>query len=707
VALVGPGKAKDAVTPRFTQRDSVFRRLLVGVVLFLVFWAVLYGNVLPDRVVLEVGEASPSDVPVPRETVNRLETERLRKEAADAIPDVYHEDSSALGEALEEIKAAFAGVEAILADVELGEEAKLIALQEGWGSHFPEDTLASLALVSPQELAEARVAMEALVTTLMVSGIKPDTLENYRRQVDMETEAMALPGELKQFSAWVAKSSLRANLLYNAQETEARRQAAIEQVLPVKLARGEVIVRKGQKVTEDHMALLEDLGLVHSGPDISDLVGSGLLSGILVGSVALYLRLFNRDVSESESRLVLLGLMAAVTLLIAQVFQPISGFLAPVAAGTMLMATLIEPRLAVVSGVILSVMVSVMNGWDMRFFLAGTVGGLMGVLGVSRVGQRSDFMRAGFLVSSAVVAVVVTSHLIMGASLSDLASWRTLLWGALNGIVSAILTMGCLPYLEILFQVMTPMKLIELSNPNRPLLRRLLMEAPGTYHHSVMVANLAEAATEAVGGDSLLARVGSYYHDVGKVKRPYFFIDNQFGLENPHDRLSPSLSTLIVTSHVKDGLELAREHKVPEPVQEFIRSHHGTSLVSYFYSRAAEEGKCEGVPESDFRYDGPKPSTRETAIVMLADGVEAAVRSLTKPTPARVEGVVKKIIKERLYDGQLDHSDLTFKDLDAIGDAFVKALSGMFHPRIEYPESVLREMERQKNGAKISAHGQG
>jgi len=707
VTLAGPGKAGDSATPRLTQRNSVFRRLLVGVVLFLVFWAVLYGNVLPDRVVLEVGEAAPSDVSVPRETVNRLETERLRKEAADAIPDVYHEDSSALGEALEEIKAAFQEVEAIVTDDELDEEAKLAALQEGWGSHFPEETLASLALVSPQELAEARLAMEALVTTLMVSGIKPDALDNYRRQVDMETEALAMSSELKQFSAWVAKSSLRVNLVYNAQETEARRRTAMEQVLPVKLARGEVIVRKGQKVTEEHMALLEDLGLVQSGPDVSDLVGSGILSGILVGSVALYLRFFNRDVFESESRLILLGLIAAVTLLIAQVFQPISGFLAPVAAGTMLMATLIEPRLAVVSGMALSVMVSVMNGWDMRFFLAGTVGGLAGVLGVSRVGQRSDFMRAGFLVSSAVVLVVITSHLIMGASLGDLASWRSILWGGLNGIVSAILTMGCLPYLEILFQVMTPVKLIELSNPNRPLLRRLLMEAPGTYHHSVMVANLAEAATEAVGGDSLLARVGSYYHDVGKVKRPYFFIDNQFGLENPHDRLSPSLSTLIVTSHVKDGLELAREHKVPEPVQEFIRTHHGTSLVSYFYSRAAEEGKCEDLPESDFRYDGPKPSTRETAIVMLADGVEAAVRSLTKPTPARVEGVVKKIIKERLYDGQLDHSDLTFKDLDTIGDAFVKALSGMFHPRIEYPESVLREMERQRNGAKISAQGQG
>lgn len=687
--------------PRSLEKDSSLRRLGVGFLAFLVIWAVLYANLLPDRVSLEVGEAAPEDVSVPRETTNRIETERLRAEAAAAVPDVYHEDARALEEVLAEIRGAFEELGDLLADGELDEESRLEALKERWEGDLEPGVLEGLAALSLEDLREGRSGTESIVASLMQSGVKAESLESYQKQLEIEALEFPVTDALRTFCTFVGKNALKPNLIYSASETEARKLLAIEQVQPVKLARGEVIVRKGQKVTAEHMALLEDLGLIQSGPDISDLLGAGLMAALIVGSVGVYLGCFNSDVYRSESRLVLLMLVFVAVLLMAQVFQPISGFLAPVAALTMLVATLIEARLAIFCGMMLSATVCIIQGWDMTYFVVGAVGGLAGVYGVSRVGQRSDFMRAGFVVSTASILAITSMVLMMGNSLADLAPWRGLLWGALNGVVSAIITMGSLPYLEIMFHVITPMKLIELSNPNRPLLKRLLMEAPGTYHHSVMVANLAEAATEAVGGDSLLARVGSYYHDVGKVKRPYFFIDNQFGQENPHDRLSPSLSTLIITSHVKDGLEMAEEHKVPEPVKEFIRTHHGTSLVSFFYNRAAED-RDEGPAESDFRYEGPKPSTRETAIVMLADGVEAAVRSLTKPTPGRIEGIVKRIIKERLNDGQLDKCDLTFQDLDIIADTFARVLSGMFHPRVEYPENVLKEMERRNtNGGSV------
>ncbi|HEY8393424.1 MAG TPA: HDIG domain-containing metalloprotein, partial [Thermaerobacter sp.] len=215
-------------------------------------------------------------------------------------------------------------------------------------------------------------------------------------------------------------------------------------------------------------------------------------------------------------------------------------------------------------------------------------------------------------------------------------------------------------------------------------------------HHSLMVANLAEAAVEEVGGNSLLARVGAYYHDVGKIKRPYFFIENQFGGENPHDRLSPNLSALIITAHVKDGVELARQHGLPEEIIRFIREHHGTTRVEYFLRRAQEQGEPDQVMEANFRYDGPPPTTRETAVVMLADAVEATVRSLGHLTPGRIEQVVRKVIKDRLNDGQLDQADLTLRDLDRIAAAFVRVLTGVFHHRIEYPEVVLREMEKAR-----------
>jgi putative nucleotidyltransferase with HDIG domain len=231
------------------------------------------------------------------------------------------------------------------------------------------------------------------------------------------------------------------------------------------------------------------------------------------------------------------------------------------------------------------------------------------------------------------------------------------------------------------------------------LLKRLLTEAPGTYHHSIIVGNLAEAAADAVGGDSLLVRVGAYYHDIGKIKRPYFFIENQMTCDNPHDKIAPSLSTLILTSHVKDGVEMARELKLPQGIIDIIEQHHGSGLVSFFYHKALESDRPETVTEEEYRYEGPKPQTREAAIVMLADTVEAAVRSLNNRTPGRVEGLVRKIIKDKLNDGQLDESDLTFKDLNIIANSFVRILSGIFHSRVEYPDMSQEIERRKKNGS--------
>jgi len=261
------------------------------------------------------------------------------------------------------------------------------------------------------------------------------------------------------------------------------------------------------------------------------------------------------------------------------------------------------------------------------------------------------------------------------------------------------LTNGAIPYLESAFGITSSVRLLELSNPGNSLLRRLQIEAPGTYHHSLLVGNLAEAAANAVGGDALLVRVAAYYHDIGKIKRPYFFIENQMG-DNPHDKIAPTLSTLILTSHVKDGVELAREQKLPQGITEIIEQHHGNSLCSFFYHKAVENNKNENVTEEEFRYEGPKPQTKEAAMVMLADAVEAAVRSLQNRTSGRVEGIVRKIIKDKLMDGQLDECDLTLKDLDIIAAAFIRVLSGIFHNRIEYPDPQSLQNQESAKKAK-------
>jgi putative nucleotidyltransferase with HDIG domain len=296
-------------------------------------------------------------------------------------------------------------------------------------------------------------------------------------------------------------------------------------------------------------------------------------------------------------------------------------------------------------------------------------------------------------------AVIISTHLFFGDvsfEYDSLAGFSySLIAGVGNGIFSSVVAIGLLPFLESIFGVTTAITLLELSNPNHPLLKELLMKAPGTYYHSMMVSNLAESAAESVKADALLTRVGAYYHDIGKLKRPYFFSENQLSGENPHARLSPNLSALIIGSHPKDGVELGRKHRLPDAILDIATQHHGTSMISFFYQLALEQSARDDVTTANFRYEGPKPQSKEAAIIMLADAVEAGVRSLSKPSSNRVESMIRRMIKDKLEDGQLDQCDLTLKELDQIAEAFVYIMSGIYHSRIEYPEKELKaEFER-------------
>jgi cyclic-di-AMP phosphodiesterase PgpH len=319
------------------------------------------------------------------------------------------------------------------------------------------------------------------------------------------------------------------------------------------------------------------------------------------------------------------------------------------------------------------------------------------VYSVSHLSQRSDLARAGLFVGATNIVAVLGVGIVANFSPIALAVGAVL--GAINGIIASVFTVGSLHWFETGFRITSSVRLLELANPNRPLLRRLLMEAPGTYHHSILVGNLAEAAAESVGADALLVRVGALYHDIGKIKRPYFFIENQFSTENPHDKIAPTLSTLIITSHIKDGIEFAKEHKLPAPIKDIIEQHHADGLVTFFYHKAKEGERPETVNEADFRYEGPKPQTKEAALVCLADSVEAAVRSLKDPAPGQIPGLIRKIIKEKLNDGQLDECDLTFRDLSKIAESFDRVLGGIYHNRIEYPEITDLEGRKNKNAA--------
>ena len=319
---------------------------------------------------------------------------------------------------------------------------------------------------------------------------------------------------------------------------------------------------------------------------------------------------------------------------------------------------------------------------------------MVGVYSVTKMAHGYSLIKTGFLIGLANFIIIYSMGMFMQIDGYQLLSQSVT--GAIGGLASAIITTGLLPYLEYAFNITTPIKLLELGQSNQPLMQRLLLEAPGTYHHSVLIGNLAEAAADKIGADPVVVRVGAYYHDIGKIKRPYFFVENQFGGDNPHSKLSPTLSTLIITSHVKDGLDLCREYQLPKVISDIVAQHHGTLLASFFFKKASETEHGECVVEADFRYEGPKPQTKEAALIMIADACEAAVRSIGKPNMSRIEAMVRKVIRERLNDGQFDECNLTLKNLTVIGDVYIRILSGMFHSRIEYPES-LKEIERKKN----------
>ena len=373
-----------------------------------------------------------------------------------------------------------------------------------------------------------------------------------------------------------------------------------------------------------------------------------------------------------------------------------TGYLAPVAAGSMLIAILIDNRLAYFMTMIMALFVGLLTDThQLAFVIAAFVSGTVGVYRVTRLSQTSDLAKAGFYIAMANVATILTMTFIAGNITISIALIGTLL-GLISGILSAVLMIGALPYLESGFSITSMIKLLELSNPNHDLLKQLLIEAPGTYHHSLMVGNLAEASAEPIGANPLLVRVGAYYHDIGKIKRAEYFVENQRGFDEPHNKIAPALSALIIISHVKEGVELAREARLPQVIIDFIAEHHGTSLAKYFYNRAIEEEGEGMVNEDSFRYEGPKPQTKEVALVMLADAVEAAVRSLTNPNMDSIRAMIRKILRDKLNDRQLDESNLTFKDLDVIANTFGKVLEGVYHKRIEYPDIVQEFTKRRE-----------
>ncbi len=674
----------------------VLSSLTIGVFTYLVLYTMLVAVITPDRYDLRVGQVSPITITASRDVEDTLATQQLRNEAIAQVQPTYITDTEIQTKVLGNLENAFSRLETVRGwSVDPNESVSIKQAQNALTPmQIEESTISWLLSLEADELSAMRDEMVQLVDALMTDKLSEGREEEAITKVCKEMQTDGFGNEALSLARSVLTAYLEPNLLIDLETYEAKKNEAASAVEPVIYLRGRNIVRSGEIVTRAQIAMLDSLGMLanNSSLDLMMLMGLALMLMLMMMVMIIYLSIFQHEMLTDARKVGLLGTIFMITIGLCILCQEINVYLMPVTLGVMLTALLLKHRLALIVNIVLSIICGlaasgasgVFTASMFSMMLTSIVSGTLCVAIIRKSQQRAAILLAGVGVAISNIITVFVVNLINSTtgSITDY-SWAA--WSAASGILAAVLCIGLQPALEWVFNLVTPTKLLELSNPNQPLIRRLILEASGTYHHSIIVANLAEAAADSVGANGLLARVGAYYHDVGKLKRPLYFKENQLG-DNPHDRTDPMVSTAILTAHPRDGVELAKKSRIPRAILDIIEQHHGDTPVIYFYDRCVKQNGAENVDIADFRYTGPRPKTREAAIVMLADTVEAAARALPDPTLEKMDQLIRKLIRSKMDDGQLNDSPLTMKDIDRICKAFLTVLTGVFHQRVEYPK---------------------
>ncbi|NLI91643.1 MAG: HDIG domain-containing protein [Peptococcaceae bacterium] len=701
-------KIKKLLSPKVPYQNSKFKyQVSVFVLFFLLFTSVISSGLFGSKLNVELGEPSPQLITAPYtlEITDLTTYYEEQESAANSVASVYTPDETQISFLSDNLSHCFQLLKQ-QSNSKMDTSQKIAELRKTPPfSILTDNTLQSMLSLSENDMEKSEQIISRVILGIARdpnSGAKSKTeVPLLKDRMKEQINKSSLTPVMKTFSQdFIELLVSNPTLIVDQAETKKLKDIASSRVKPSvhTYVANEKIVGPGEIVDERVSQVLLAYGLIKVKSPWKPTAGIAILVLVSMFILLVFSYQITPDIFEKWKRLVLIGILMFLVLALGKAFLAINlgksdlnnltAILIPAAWVTMTVTILLGVKIAIVVGIILGVFVGTMadpGSVGASGSLAGLfalIGGLIGIQSVAKLDQRSDLARAGLYLALVNVALVSAVALILGLNPTYWLIGCVL--AISNGFFASVLTMGTLPWFESGFNITSAVRLLELSNPNAPLLKELLMEAPGTYHHSVLVGNLAETAAEEVKADPVLVRVGALYHDIGKLKRPYFFIENQFSKDNPHDKIAPTLSSLIVISHVKDGLEMAKEHKLPESIRDIIAQHHGDSLASFFYHKALEENP--DIPEEAFRYDGIRPQSKEAALVLLADNVEAAVRSQKGNTPGRIEGLVRKIIKEKFDEGLLDQCDLTFRDLDKISIAFVKVLSGIFHSRVEYPE---------------------
>ncbi|MGL4654441.1 MAG: HD family phosphohydrolase [Sarcina sp.] len=690
-------------------------KILLFVGVFVVIYLILATSLISKKYDLKSGDIANTNIKATREIVNETATEALRKAEIAKVAKQYTLSAEVQKTAETTVNDFFVDVNNLIKSNQNNNDNTnqtitndIQTLSTKYKSfNITNNEYEALLNLTPEQLTELqKVTVSSLNaaysnpisdpsdTEQGTGDIKSYTVKDARSRASEVVTSNGLSNVLAGVVYKIDLAVIQPNFFYDKAKTEEQINNVLKDIAPVVVKKGQLIVSDGEPVTQSQIDLLSELGLLNTSKTNWPIyLALGALVLIIMLLQYIYLYKFHKKVYKDISKLLLISILNVMAILIARVITSVfSPFLIPLACAPILMTLLTNYKISVVISGLNVVLIAGATNFNPIVTIIAIISAIIGAVILKKMQQRNDILIASLIISIIAGATTLAIGALTTNNFMDIIENSGYI--VLGGILSGVLAVGILPFFEATFDIVTTVKLLELSNPNSPLLKKILMEAPGTYHHSVLVANLAELAAEAIGANSLLVRIGAYYHDIGKTKRPYFFKENQIGIENPHNKISDKLSAKIIISHVKDGLEMAREHNLPKDIESFIVTHHGDTLVKYFYinTRNNSENPDE-VKEEDFKYPGPRPTTKEQGIVMLSDSVEAAVRSLKEHTSETIENMVNLIIKDKMDSGQLTNCELTLKDIENIRKCFLKALNGIYHQRIEYPKD---EKEKEK-----------
>ena len=687
--------------------DGAERKELHRIVLFVLAFVVTIVCIgtgsIQQRETVQVGSVATKRYVAPEDTVDEAATEKLREAAANSVGPIYKTDTTVMDKNVTMVEGVFQELDTVLAGLPEG-ESFYNAVQE-ISLELPV-VLSNRQLMAYENLtAEQRKAFAndcvSVLKEIYDKGVTADGLTEAKASGLGYLQELAWSSDLKTMAGVILSAAVEPNLIVDEAAVEAAKEEKRAEVDEVLIRKNQKIVDEGEIITQEIYDKLVSLNLVgETGLEgsLMPMLGSLVITGMLFAALYLFFRWGKGNILLKPNEIRMLFTIYMMMVLLIRILANLTIFtIVPVGLFAMLVSLLVGRRMALWLNALFCIIGCFIFNGDVQFLMYALISGTFAALIIQKTDKRSHLIPAAL----GMAAVDFVTTISLGFFFGEGYSAELLLQsgiGAVTGLLSMIVAVGSLPFWENMFEANTPLRLMELTNPNNELLRKLMIEAPGTYHHSLIVANLAETAVYDIGGNTALARAGAYYHDVGKLRYPQFFAENQSG-HNPHDELPPEKSAKIITGHTKGGLELAERYKLPPVVRDMIVEHHGNSLVKFFYFKALKLYGAENVNEADYRYQGRIPSSRESAVVMLADTVEAAVRSMLGhgKTMEEAEAAVKNLMKDKLDDGQLNNSGLTLNELETIRLAFLKVFHGMYHERVSYPEQKeIQEAAKQK-----------